>query len=204
MHNLWNSTGKKGHFWAVDWEIELLNLYVKWIHGGQGLNHTIERMIEESPLVEVYKGVHSQFEVMFCLDHKTSKHSPANMKLTFEKLGQYMAQYETNRFIAGWESLYKMIDTGQVGFRKIMLAIDAMQKEAKTKAEKQEQLENEDIRDEFTNLVVDRSKTVKANQARTSKNTRMDNNMLKEESEWVEDLDDYKLPVEDDGGLFVV
>lgn len=76
-----------------------------------------------------------------------------------------------------------MIDTGQVGFRKIMLAIDAMQKEAKTKAEKQEQLENEDIRDEFTNLVVDRSKTVKANQARTSKNTRMDNNMLKEESE---------------------
>ncbi|KAG2093559.1 hypothetical protein BD769DRAFT_1678897 [Suillus cothurnatus] len=61
-HILVNPTGKKGKFRAVDWCIELNNLFTKVINGGKGSNRTVDRIILESPLVQVYRNLHGAFE----------------------------------------------------------------------------------------------------------------------------------------------
>lgn len=38
---------------------------------------------------------------MFCLEQKTTRHSPPKMKLTFDKLGAYMQKESTNSVVKG-------------------------------------------------------------------------------------------------------
>ncbi|KAJ3555015.1 hypothetical protein NP233_g12305 [Leucocoprinus birnbaumii] len=117
--SLCNPTGQKGKWRAIDWLIELNNLYIKRIFGGSGSNHTVDRMVEASPLIEVYKDVRAQFESMFCLDHRTTRHSPPKMKLTFAKLARYMEQHQANEFVKGRDSDFTMHDTLQTGKKKV-------------------------------------------------------------------------------------
>ncbi|KAG1871817.1 hypothetical protein DFJ58DRAFT_652329, partial [Suillus subalutaceus] len=64
-----NPTGKEGKFRAVGWCVELNNLFTKAssavINGGKGSNHTIDCIILESPLVQVYQNLHRTFERNF-------------------------------------------------------------------------------------------------------------------------------------------
>ncbi|KAF9471647.1 hypothetical protein BDN70DRAFT_869092 [Pholiota conissans] len=115
MNILCNPTGKKGHFRALDWVVEHNNLYIKRIYGGKYSNHQKERIIAESPLIETYKNVRMQFEHMFCLEHKTSRHSPPKMELTFKRLMQYMKDNNTNSFVPGRDSAYCIPDTMDKG-----------------------------------------------------------------------------------------
>jgi hypothetical protein len=57
--------------------------------------------MKELALIEVYKNVRIQFEQMFCLDHKTIRHSPPKMKNTFAKLGEYMRKELTHTEVKG-------------------------------------------------------------------------------------------------------
>lgn len=57
--------------------------------------------MDESPLIEVYKNIRIQFERMFCLEHKTTRHSPPKMKSTFDKLGEYMQKESTHTHVNG-------------------------------------------------------------------------------------------------------
>jgi hypothetical protein len=118
MNILCNPMGKKGHFSPIDWIIEHNNLYVKVsttatmvtrcragcqrIYGGKFSNHTQERIIKQSTLIEVFKNICVQFELMFCLEHKTIRHSPPKMKNTFDKLGEYMHKEMTHIEVKGW------------------------------------------------------------------------------------------------------
>ena len=52
---LCNPTGTPMGFRGVDWLLELENLYTKVIYGGSGSNYTVERIIVESPLIELYR-----------------------------------------------------------------------------------------------------------------------------------------------------
>ncbi|KAF8991931.1 hypothetical protein BDQ17DRAFT_1254437, partial [Cyathus striatus] len=117
---LCNPTSKKGHFRAIDWIVEHNNLYIKRIYGGKFSNHQIERILAESPLIEVYKNTRLQFEKMFCLEHKTTRHSPPAMEMTFKKLGKYMQQEKLNEFIAGRKSKYSIPDSMENGMDKLM------------------------------------------------------------------------------------
>ncbi|KAF8836131.1 hypothetical protein BDN67DRAFT_992221 [Paxillus ammoniavirescens] len=58
-HLLINPTGQKGKFRVVDWCVELNNLFTKVINGGIGPNRTVECIILESPLVQVYCNLHT-------------------------------------------------------------------------------------------------------------------------------------------------
>ncbi|XP_006457382.1 hypothetical protein AGABI2DRAFT_79752 [Agaricus bisporus var. bisporus H97] len=119
MNILCNPTGRSNGFRGIDWVIELNNLYIKRIHGGQFSNRTVDRMIIESPLIETYKNIRQQFENMFCLDHKTTRHSPADMKATFEKLAEYMRKEQSNEFVTGRTAEYEVQDVMAVGMQKM-------------------------------------------------------------------------------------
>jgi hypothetical protein len=83
------------------------------------LNHQISRIIAESPLLEVYKNTRIQFEQMFCLDHKTTRHSPPKMELTFKRLGDYMRKEMTNEEVKGRDGI-TIIDAMSVGMHNAM------------------------------------------------------------------------------------
>lgn len=136
-----NPTGRAGHFRGIDWVIEHNNLYIKRIFGGTGSNHTIGRMISASPLIEVYKDIREQFEKMFCLTHKTSRHSPPKMRLTFEKLGKYMEENKANCIIPGRVTEHQLINTIQAGTVKLTKAVEDARQKWKAERQKQEQLE---------------------------------------------------------------
>ncbi|KAF9008452.1 hypothetical protein BDQ17DRAFT_1172469, partial [Cyathus striatus] len=91
MNILCNSTGKKGHFRAIDWVVKHNNLYIKQIYGGKFSNHTKKQILKESALIEIFKNIWIQLERMFCLKHQTTLHSPPNMNATFKKLRSHMA-----------------------------------------------------------------------------------------------------------------
>ncbi|KIJ31748.1 hypothetical protein M422DRAFT_124782, partial [Sphaerobolus stellatus SS14] len=58
MNWLVNPTGRPNGFRAVDWVVELNNLYTKVVYGGQFSNRTLQLMLKQSPLIEVFRGVH--------------------------------------------------------------------------------------------------------------------------------------------------
>ena len=133
MNILRNPTGKKGRFRGVDWIVEHNNLYTKVstndlsvsscnnssafkrIYAGKFSNRTKKRLIAESSLIEVYKNVRIQFERMFCLNRKTTQHSPPKMRKTFAKLGEYIRRERTNEYIKGRKSAYEVPDVMKKG-----------------------------------------------------------------------------------------
>ncbi|KAG6375638.1 hypothetical protein JVT61DRAFT_3206 [Boletus reticuloceps] len=86
LHWLINPTGKIGGFHAIDWCVELNNLFIKVKNGGQGSNHTVAQIILELPLVEIYQKAHSVIEENFMHAHRTSLHADPDMTKTFESL----------------------------------------------------------------------------------------------------------------------
>lgn len=99
---LCNPTGKAFAFRAVDWLVERNNLYTKvspWpnyflarfdilqvIFCGAGPNGTLEHIIKESPLIEVYRNCHVTMENAFHLQHRTIRHAPPSVTKMIRKL----------------------------------------------------------------------------------------------------------------------
>jgi hypothetical protein len=61
---------------------------------------------------------------MFCLEHKTTRHSPPKMEKTFAKLGAYMAKEKANEIISGRKSKYRIPDAMGKGIIGIMMKED--------------------------------------------------------------------------------
>lgn len=97
----------------------------KRIYASKFSNRTKKRLIAESPLIEIYKNVRIQFKKMFCLNYKTTRHSPPKMRKTFAKLGEYMKMKHTNEYIRGRESAYEVPDTMKRGAHISMTMNDA-------------------------------------------------------------------------------
>ncbi|KAF8148032.1 hypothetical protein B0H34DRAFT_630754, partial [Crassisporium funariophilum] len=110
MNILCNPIGKRDAFRAIDWLVEHNNLYTKRMYGGKYSNHQKAQILAELPLLEVYKNTHIQFEKMFCLEHRTTRHSPPKVKVTFAKLGAYMMKHNSNVFLPGRKTKYVVPD----------------------------------------------------------------------------------------------
>ncbi|KAI0685472.1 hypothetical protein BC835DRAFT_1290053, partial [Cytidiella melzeri] len=89
-----NPTGRDQHFRAVDWVVELLNLFIKEIYGGEGSNYTKKRILDESALVLIYRNCHKVFEQNFLLSRLTYAHTTKNMTTTFHQVIQYIITLE--------------------------------------------------------------------------------------------------------------
>ena len=104
-----NPTGKKGNFHAVDWVVEGNNCEIKVIHGGQGSNRTIKRMITESALVGTYKAIGETMENNLHM-YKTSTHGEPNMQRTFVELRKSLSDCSPHEFVPGRKSIYCIPD----------------------------------------------------------------------------------------------
>ncbi|KAJ3551068.1 hypothetical protein NMY22_g24 [Coprinellus aureogranulatus] len=120
---LCNPTEKEGRWRAIDWIVEHNNLYIKRIYSGKFSNRKKSRMIQESVLIEVYKNVRIQFEKCFCLDNKTIRHSPPQMRNTFKSLGKYMQKERAHRFTPRRGSKYSIPDVRGKGMKVMRMGM---------------------------------------------------------------------------------
>ncbi|KAF8546024.1 hypothetical protein OG21DRAFT_1479726 [Imleria badia] len=110
-----NLTGKKGKFHTVDWCMEFNNLFMKVVNGGKYSNHTIDYILLESLLVQVYRNLHENFQRHFLHTHLSTRKSKADMVKTFGKLCAYFEKYRPHKLQLGRSSKFcidELIDVG--------------------------------------------------------------------------------------------
>jgi hypothetical protein len=74
--------------------------HAKVIFGGTGSNQTIEHIIQESPLIELYRDCHVTVENGFHLEHRTIRHTHPNMTKTLRRLRTEIARHSPHTFKA--------------------------------------------------------------------------------------------------------
>ncbi|KAF7793203.1 hypothetical protein EIP86_004312 [Pleurotus ostreatoroseus] len=111
LNMLVNPTGKPHEFRAVDWVVELLNLYIKYIYGGEGSNYTKKRILMESPLVLLFRSSHANFERNFQLTGLTTRHAQKNMTEMYSILLKYMTEQGPNEVRTGRKSAASLPDS---------------------------------------------------------------------------------------------
>ncbi|KAI5982250.1 hypothetical protein EDD15DRAFT_2391332 [Pisolithus albus] len=109
-HWLVNPTGKEMKWRAMDWCVELNNLFTKVKYGGKGSNRTLEWILLESPLVQAYRNAQVIIQKNFLHTHLTVKHGDPNMSKTFKALATGFASYSPHRRIAGRKSRHEIPD----------------------------------------------------------------------------------------------
>ncbi|PPQ97757.1 hypothetical protein CVT26_001805 [Gymnopilus dilepis] len=119
MNWLCNPTGKPHKFRGVDWMVERNNLYTKVIYGGSGSNRTIDRIVEESVLIELFRECHVTVENGFHLMHRTIRHAPANMVKTLRKLSERIEANSPHVFTRGRAADYIVPDQVAAGIAEI-------------------------------------------------------------------------------------
>ncbi|TFK60261.1 hypothetical protein BDN72DRAFT_940533 [Pluteus cervinus] len=101
MNLLCNPTGRPHGFRAIDWVVERNNLYTKVIFAGSGSTRTMEHIINESILIELYRKCHVAIEDGFYLEHRTIRHQPPDMTATVKKLGATIQEHRAHIFKKG-------------------------------------------------------------------------------------------------------
>ncbi|KIK75702.1 hypothetical protein PAXRUDRAFT_93458, partial [Paxillus rubicundulus Ve08.2h10] len=86
-----NPTGKVMKWCAVDWCVELSNLFMKVKNGGKGSNRTVQRILLESPLVQVYHNIQWMVQQTFEHTHLTTNRADLDMTKTFSKMLEQFA-----------------------------------------------------------------------------------------------------------------
>ena len=111
-----NPSGKPDGFRSVDWLVELNNLYTKVIYGGKFSNRTLNLMIKQSALIDVFRGVHTIIEDWLHLQQRTTRHTPRDMRKTIARLAAYMAARNAHVFTEGRQGvMYSVPDQIRVG-----------------------------------------------------------------------------------------
>ncbi|KAF5313897.1 hypothetical protein D9619_013000 [Psilocybe cf. subviscida] len=113
-----NPTGKPGAFRGVDWvEESMINLFTKVTYGGAGSNYTKERVIRESPLIQIFRSCHENIERNFVVTSTLGrKHAPPDLKLTLKRTTDYMAEKKVNFYSPGRVAVFTVknaLDLGQ-------------------------------------------------------------------------------------------
>ena len=87
-----------------------LTLFFKVKNGRKGSNRSVERIILESPLVQVYRNMQGLVEKNFELTHHTTNHAPPDMKKTFAKLLKHLSLNSPHIVSMGRKSRHQIDD----------------------------------------------------------------------------------------------
>jgi len=89
-------------------EQTLISLQV--INGGKGSNRTVDRIILESPLVQVYRNLHTVFQRNFMHTQLTTQHAEVNMEKTFLEVCKHLSKHSPHEVQNGRKSKYNIPD----------------------------------------------------------------------------------------------
>ena len=92
------------------------NLYTKVIYGGEGSNKTIQKIIEESTLIQIFRDIHISFEKNLALTHLSKEHGDTDMASTFADLLAHIMMEKTHQYIPGRRSqhlIHNLLADGQ-------------------------------------------------------------------------------------------
>lgn len=116
MNWLVNPTGKPDGFRAVDWVVELNNLYTKVIYGGSYSKCTLNLMIKQSPLIEIMHEVQVIVEDWLHIKACTRKYAQHDMGKLLAHLASHMASGEAHICRLGRKgNWYRIPDQAAVG-----------------------------------------------------------------------------------------
>ncbi|KLO16402.1 hypothetical protein SCHPADRAFT_823226 [Schizopora paradoxa] len=115
MNWLGNPSGKPGKYRGNDWIMELNNFYTKACYGGRYSNRSVKRILEESPLIEVYRKLLTKFEEMFYISGRTILHAPTLIKNMILKLLGKIDENQPHVFEKGRDVEYSAPDSVKEG-----------------------------------------------------------------------------------------
>ncbi|KAJ7710452.1 hypothetical protein B0H17DRAFT_1155424 [Mycena rosella] len=117
-----NPKGEERKCRGVDWVVEqMINLPTKDTYGGRGSNYTKQRVLEESPLIQVYNQCCSNIERNFQLGSFTSRQAAPDMTKTLAKMAIYTQENASNETKAGRKTTYSIPDVLTQGIGKMMI-----------------------------------------------------------------------------------
>ncbi|KAH7906214.1 hypothetical protein BJ138DRAFT_1223402 [Hygrophoropsis aurantiaca] len=96
---LCNPTGKVDGFRAIDWLVELMNLYTKVVYGSSGSARTFELILKQSPLIEIFRRVHVLIQDNFHMLHRSVRHAPPNLKNTLSVLCALLEKHKAHEIV---------------------------------------------------------------------------------------------------------
>ncbi|KAI6146351.1 hypothetical protein BKA82DRAFT_125739 [Pisolithus tinctorius] len=109
-HILVNPTGRPMKWRAVDWCVKLNNLFTKVKNRGKGSNHSVERIILESPLVQVYRNLQGLVQQNFSHMHPTTSHVAPDMRKTFAKIQERLVLNSPHVVCLGRKTCHQVED----------------------------------------------------------------------------------------------
>ncbi|KAK7678135.1 hypothetical protein QCA50_018928 [Cerrena zonata] len=115
---LCNPTGKADGFRAIDWLVELMNLYIKVIYSGVGYTRTFQLIIKQSPLIDIFRRVHTLMQDNFHLLHRSVRHAPPNLQNTLTVLQHLLEESKAHEVHLGRKA-YKLMDHLREGMRML-------------------------------------------------------------------------------------
>ncbi|KAF8185800.1 hypothetical protein K438DRAFT_1973651 [Mycena galopus ATCC 62051] len=118
-----NPKGEEGKCRAVDWVVEqMINLPTKDTYGGRGSNYTKNRVLEESPLTQVYSQCSSNIKRNFRLTSFTSRQAAPDMTKTLAKMSLYLQEHGPNESRAGRKTTHMVPDVIAQGIGKMVIS----------------------------------------------------------------------------------
>ena len=115
---LCNPKGTEDGFRGVDWLLELNNLLTKVIYGGRGSNYTVDRILKESILIQLYRDCKKVVEDQFLLTPKTMRHGTPDFTNTYALLVQMANDSSVLKTVYGRKSGYHIPDVFDIGMAK--------------------------------------------------------------------------------------
>ncbi|KAI6126585.1 hypothetical protein F5141DRAFT_982122, partial [Pisolithus sp. B1] len=110
-----NPMGHPMKWQAMDWCVELNNLFMKVKNRGKGSNQSVEKIVLESPLVQVYQNLQALVQQDFSHTHLTTSHMPPDTRKTFTKVQEQLALNSLHKVSSGRKSHYQVDELGDKG-----------------------------------------------------------------------------------------
>ena len=115
---LCNPTGTTMGFRGVDWLLERYNCSTKVTYGGSGSNYTVERVIKESTLIQLYGDCKKIIETQYELAPKTTRHAEKDLTDTYAAMSRLAQSTSLLQFTEGRATACQIPDYFSMGMKK--------------------------------------------------------------------------------------
>ncbi|KLO04346.1 hypothetical protein SCHPADRAFT_840734 [Schizopora paradoxa] len=110
-----NISGKEMKCQGQDWLVELNNWLTKGIYGGHGSNNTVDRVVKESVLIQLFRDIICIIERQFGINPKLTRHGEPDMRSTYTELRRLMRESNMFNCMEGRKTAHLIRDAVEAG-----------------------------------------------------------------------------------------